>query len=108
MHKKTEQLKVALEMIETSYQDAITLDDLSRSVGMSPKYFCRFFKQMTQKTPIDYLNNYRIERACYQLSTGDYSLMEVSLNCGFTDYSYFIKTFRKYKNTTPRKWCSHT
>ncbi|MBR2402488.1 MAG: helix-turn-helix transcriptional regulator [Lachnospiraceae bacterium] len=104
-HKRTEQLKSALELIETSYHEPLTLADLSKSVGMSPKYFCRFFQQMTHRTPIDYLNYYRIERACYQLSSGEYSLMEVAYNCGFTDYSYFIKTFKKYKNTTPKKWC---
>lgn len=103
-HKRTAQLKAALELIESSYQDPLTLDDLSRAAGMSAKYFCRFFQQMTHRTPIDYLNYYRIERACYQLNSGEFTLLEVAYNCGYSDYSYFIKTFKRYKNTTPKKW----
>ena len=77
---------------------------MSSSVNMSPKYFCRFFQEMTHRTPVDYLNYYRIERACYQLLTTDQSITEVAYNSGFNDLSYFIKTFKKYKGTTPKKY----
>lgn len=103
-HKRTEQLKLAFELIATSYDSPLTLEDLSKSASMSPKYFCRFFREMTHRSPIDYLNYYRIEKACYQISTGEFSLMEIAYNCGFNDFSYFIKTFRKYKGTTPKKY----
>ena len=42
-----------------------TLADLSRIAGMTPKYFCRYFRAAIHRTPMDYLNYYRIERACY-------------------------------------------
>lgn len=103
-HKRILQLKQVLELIETSYDQTITLEDLSKEIGMSPKYFCRFFQEMTHRTPIDYLNYYRIERACYELSAEDSSITEVAFNCGFNDISYFIKTFKKYKGITPKKY----
>ena len=59
---------------------------------------------MTHKSPMNYLNFYRIERACYQLIHSDSSIIEISVNCGFNDVGYFIKTFRKYKGTTPSKY----
>lgn len=102
--KRVLQLKNALELIETSYASCITLDDLAKSAGMNSKYFCRFFQEMTHRTPIDYLNYYRIECACFQLATSDDSITEVALNCGFNDISYFIKTFKKYKGLTPKKY----
>ena len=68
---------------------------------MNPKYFCRFFRQMTQKTPVEYLNYYRIECAREQLSTTSCTVTEIAFNCGFNDVSYFIKIFRKYMGMTP-------
>ena len=103
-HKRVMQLKHALEFIESSYTSPLTLQEISDSVGMSPKYFCKFFLEMTHRTPIDYLNYYRIERACYQLLTTNASITDVAYASGFNDLSYFIKTFKKYKGTTPKKY----
>ncbi len=102
--RRINQLKHALELIEEQYSTTITLKQLSKAAGMSSKYFCKFFQDMTHKSPMNYLNFYRIERACYQLIHSDSSIIEISMNCGFNDVSYFIKTFRKYKGTTPSKY----
>ena len=87
-HKRILQLKQALEFMESSYNLPLTLEEISGSVNMSPKYFCRFFHEMTHRTPIDYLNYYRIERACYQLITTDLSITEIAYASGFNDLSY--------------------
>ena len=102
--KRIVQLKQALEFIESSYASQVSLQEISDSVNMSPKYFCRFFQEMTHRTPFDYLNYYRIERACYQLLTTSQTITEVAYSCGFNDLSYFIKTFKKYKGITPKKY----
>lgn len=103
-HRKIVQLKQALEFIESSYNKQISLQEMADSVNMSSKYFCRFFQEMTHRTPVDYLNYYRIERASYDLLTTDQSITEVAFNSGFNDLSYFIKTFKKYKGTTPKQY----
>lgn len=103
-YKRIMQLKQVLEFIETSYATAITLEQLSRIAGMSPKYFCRFFHTMTHKTPMDYVNHFRIEHACHQLLATDQPVTEIAFNCGFNDVSYFIRTFKKYKGVTPRQY----
>ncbi len=102
-YKKIEQLKKVLDFMETNYASPLTLEQLSESVHMSPKYFCRFFSNMTHRTPIDYLNYYRIEHASYQLATTEVSVTEAAYACGFNDLSYFIKTYKKYKGCTPGK-----
>lgn len=102
--KKITLLKPVLEYIETSYASTITLEDLSRIAGMSPKYFCRFFHTIIHKTPMDYLNYYRIERACSQFSIKDLTVTEIAYNCGFNDSSYFIRTFKRYKGITPKQY----
>lgn len=102
-YRKIMQLKKVLDYMEANYSSPVTLEQLSASVNMSPKYFCRFFYHMTHRTPIDYLNYQRIEHASYQLATTDASVTEVAYNCGFNDLSYFIKAYKKYKGITPGK-----
>lgn len=101
---RLKQLKQVLRYIEDHYAEEITLENLAAIAGMNPKYFCRFFRQITQRTPINYLNYYRIECAREQLSTTDSTITEIALNCGFNDISYFIKIFKKYMGITPKQY----
>ena len=104
--QRIEHLKNVIATIEEHYDECITLDDLARAAGMNSKYFCRYFREMTHRTPIDYLNYYRIEQACFKLATSNNSVAEIGMSCGFNDESYFIKTFKKYKGVTPKKYLS--
>ncbi|MHC1693906.1 MAG: AraC family transcriptional regulator [Eubacteriales bacterium] len=99
--KRISRLKDVLDLIEESYDTELSLDKLAARAKMTPKYFCAFFKEITNKTPMEYLINYRIEQACMQLYKSELSVTEISYNCGFRDLSYFIKTFKKIKNCTP-------
>lgn len=104
--RRIEHLKNVIAMIEEHYDECITLEDLARTAGMNSKYFCRYFKEMTHRTPIDYVNYYRIEQACFKLATSNDSISDIAMCCGFNDESYFIKTFKKYKGVTPKKYLS--
>lgn len=97
-------IKNVLAYISANYYNSIDLDSLARIAGMNPKYFCRYFRSITERTPIDYLNYYRIECACEMLSTKDITVKEAAISCGFNDESYFIKTFHKYKGITPKQF----
>lgn len=96
--------KDVLSLIKRRYQEDLTLDDLAACAGMNKKYFCRFFKEMTRYSPIDYLNYYRVESACEQLVTTEKNISEIAVGCGFNDTSYFTKVFRKYKGMTPTQY----
>ena len=102
--QKAEQLKPALEYIEKHYDQHVTLETLARLTGFSPKYFCRYFRTIVHRSPIDYLNYYRIERAVRFLANDDMNVAEVAVHCGYADSSAFIKQFRKYKGTTPKQY----
>lgn len=93
--------KNAIRYIEENYNSHISLSDLAKSAGMTPKYFCSFFYNLTRKTPIEYLNYYRIERACEQLILSDSQITDIAYDCGFNDVSYFTKTFKKFTGLTP-------
>lgn len=98
------QFKNVISLIESEYSSPLSLDDLSKACCMTSKYFCRFFFEMTGRTPIEYLNYYRIESACEQILTTDLPITEIGFNCGFNDVSYFIKTFKKFKGVTPKQY----
>ncbi len=95
-------LKRAISYFHTNYMNDISLKSISETVGVSPKYFCSFFKQMTNMTPFEYLNTYRIEKASRELLSTDDSIMQIAYSNGFNDLSYFIKTFKRIKGTTPK------
>ncbi len=97
-------LKKVFELIEGRISDPPTLGELSAGIGMTPKYFCRFFKLATHRTPMDYIGFYRIEQACYEMATTDKNVTEIALDLGYNDLNYFIRCFKKYKGITPKKY----
>ena len=99
-------LKNAISLIEQNYSSAITLEQLAAVAEMSPQYFCHFFKQITQFSPIEYLNRHRIEVACYHLKSGWQNMTELTYECGFNDLSYFIRVFKKITGITPKKYAA--
>ncbi len=102
--RKIRRIKKVLDFIDSNFTSDITLEQLSDVASMNPKYFCRFFRKITNRTPMDYLNYQRIEHACYDLSHTGQSVTEVAYRCGFNDLSYFIRIFKKYKGVTPGKY----
>lgn len=102
--KNLYKLKKVLNYIRKSYSKQITLKDMAQIAGVSPKYFCSFFKNMTAKTPVEYLNSYRIEKAAANLLASDSSVTDIAYSCGFNDLSYFIKVFRDLKGISPKQF----
>lgn len=101
---KVQLVKKVLHYIYNHYQEKIYIEDLAKETNMNTQYFCRFFKSITGKTPIDYINHYRIEQAAKILQTENIKVMEVSLNVGFDNFSYFIKKFREIKKCSPSEY----
>lgn len=94
-------LKTVFEIIENHYPEPLHLAQLAAAVGLTPKYLCRFFREATHRTPVDYIAYYRVEMACYALAVTERNVTEIALDTGFSDLNYFIRCFRKYKGITP-------
>ena len=103
-NKSVAKLKNVLAYIRSNYDKPLSLEDMAEAADMSPKYFCHFFKNMTTKTPVEYLNSYRIEKASRKLLNSDTSITKIAYACGFNDLSYFIKTFKRIKGVSPSKF----
>lgn len=101
LHKRNEKVKQVLRRIRNEYSRPLTLEQLAMEAGLNPQYFCRVFRELTGRTPIDYLNYYRIECAAEQLCTSNESITEIALSCGFNDLSYFNRLFKRTKKMSP-------
>ncbi len=101
---QTDIMLTLLDWIESHYTEVITLHTLSQLSGMNEKYLCRLFKEFTNRTPIDYINNLRIESACHEITVNNRNITEVAFECGFNDLSYFSRAFKKYKGITPNSY----
>ena len=82
----------------------ITLSDIAHHIGMNRSSFCIFFKKMTGKTFINYLNEIRIELACQLLKDSENNITDICYETGFNDISYFSRTFKRLKKVSPTEY----
>lgn len=101
------QARVMLELldwIEKNYAEPITLEQLSLQSGFSCKYLCRIFKEYTAQTPMNYINELRIENACHEMAVQNKNVTRAAYDSGFNDLSYFCKAFKKHMGITPGEY----
>ena len=91
-------------ILKKNYMNRITLEDLASEVQVNPQYLCHFFREIAGVSPVQYLIRYRIDRAREALLETTRSILEISLDCGFENVSYFIRQFRKFTGQTPRQY----
>lgn len=86
--------------IEENYMKDIGLEDIASTVGFDKSYIGRVFKKNEGKTIMNYVLEYRIEKANSLIKKG-MSVSEVSYAVGFNDPAYFSKCFKKVTGTSP-------
>lgn len=97
-------MKQMLLFIEAHYAEELTVERIAGCVALSESACLRSFRQMLGTTPIQYVKQYRVERAAELLHTTTLKTGEIGAECGFADGSYFIKSFRELKHCTPREY----
>lgn len=93
-----------IQYIQQHLSDKISIDDLSKKAYLSRNIFYKYFKQQFGITPLDYINQERIKFAKELLEQKQYSISDVSLQCGFTDVNYFVRIFKKLAGVTPGRY----
>lgn len=93
-----------IKYINTYYSQNISLKDVAKVVNLNPNYISQVFKKSAGTTFSQYLVNLRITQAKKLLTTTNFSINEISLQSGFNDYFYFLKTFKKYTGETPSEY----
>jgi AraC family transcriptional regulator len=94
-------LRRVLEFVDAHLEQDITLHALARESGTSPFHVSRLFKRRTGLAPHQFIVRRRMERARSLLSDADLSILEVSLQCGYSQQSHFAATFRRLVGMSP-------
>lgn len=102
--QKLRRAQMLFDYIAKHYSETITSCHLAKLCHMNESYFCRFFKKNFGRTPLTYLNEYRIEKASSLLKKTNKSITEIALETGYEDINYFSRTFKKLKNLSPTEY----
>lgn len=94
----------AQQKIESNYQDAATIEELIKDIPSSRRNIVRRFKQITGITPIEYLQQTRIEAAKKLLVRTGQQMSEIIFNSGYSDPKAFRKVFKKSVGMTPSQY----
>lgn len=93
------------DMVEAHIADSdFNVTRLQESLGLGSKLLYRKVKQMTGKTPIEFIRHIRMQRAAIMLREGRFSVSEVMYMVGFSNSSYFSKVFQKTYGITPAEY----
>jgi AraC-like DNA-binding protein len=103
-NKKTDKIKKVLEHIHTYYYLKLDCGTLANLLNLSEDHFRRFFKSLLEKTPVEYINQHRINIAANLLINGNDKIIEIAMKTGFDNISYFIKVFKNYTKYSPRAY----
>ena len=96
-----EEIDYARKYFNEHYNEDISIEEYAQSCGMSVSWFLRNFKQMTMKSPMQYILTIRINNAVSLLETTDYNVTEISTIIGYDNPLYFSRIFKKQKGVSP-------
>lgn len=96
-------LKKAIAYIRLNYQQEITINDVAGHAGISERYLRKLFSQYLNLSPLDYLNQIRINKSIELLRNTEMSVKEVCYLCGFQSPQYFSRLFKQQVGISPRE-----
>ena len=96
-----EEMEYARRYFNEHYNEPISIEEYAQSRGMSVSWFMRNFKQVTAKSPMQYILAIRINNAVSLLETTDYNVTEISAIVGYDNPLYFSRIFKKQKGVSP-------
>ena len=100
---KVFKIKDVIKYIENNYRNDINITTLANICHYNEYHFMRFFKKYTGKTCIQFIKNYRLEKAYNLLKNTDLPVTQISFDVGFSNVSYFIRSFKEKYKVTPKE-----
>lgn len=99
-----EAIAKAVRYLVANFREEVRLDAVLALTGMSRPTFSRQFKQHSGRTFSEFLNRLRCQAACRELKESDRSVLDIAMNCGFTQVSFFNRLFRRLMRCSPSKF----
>ena len=93
-----------VEYLNKNYDQTVHLADIAQLVNMSEPSLCRYIKQRTSKSFVDFLTDIRLGVAVRALIDSSQSVADICYSCGFNNLSNFNRTFKKRKGMPPSEF----
>jgi AraC-like DNA-binding protein len=97
--KNKTRLENIFTYVEHQYDKEINIEEVAKLANLTCRPFVISFKKATQITFTEFVNRYRINKACLMMIQ-DKSISECCYNCGFNNVTYFNRMFKKYTGKT--------
>lgn len=94
-------LKNMITYIHEHYSEKVTLARIADAGHMSKRSCGMLFQQYLNKTPIEFLVDYRLRKSIELMKNTDMTILEISVAVGFSSASYYAETFRMHFGTSP-------
>lgn len=98
------ELKAMLSFIHEHYHEKIMLADIAEAGYVSKRGCSGLFLKYLYKTPIEYLNDYRLQKSIELMKSTDMTILEICIACGFSGASYYSEIFRKNFGKSPTEY----
>ena len=103
-YRSLSSLLPALHVLHTEYAKALTPTHLAKCCGLSLSAFRTSFTEQLGESPVLYLRDVRLRKACELLYSTELSVLEISMETGFSSLSYFYRCFQNCYHTSPGNW----
>lgn len=94
-------MQEVLDYLEANYMNGVRLEEAAKQAKMSLFHFSRFFKNITGMSYTSYLNRLRIDKAEEMIISTQQTMLEIALECGFTNVRTFNRVFKQLKKCKP-------
>ncbi len=101
---KENYIKSAISYIHLNYSRKITVSEIADYVGLNRCYFGSIFKELTKKSPQDFIMDFRMSKAKIMLSDITMSIGDVSRSVGYEDPLLFSRLFKKNVGVSPNAY----
>jgi AraC-like DNA-binding protein len=102
--KDNDRINTIFNYVKSNFQEDIPLAVIADMVSMTVPSFCRYFKKITNKTFVQFVNERRLVHASKLLTEKHMSITEVCFECGFNNFSHFNKSFRAFTGQNPSEY----
>ena len=98
------QIGAALRSVHENVNSPWTVESLAAAAGMSRSAFALRFKELLEQTPLDYVTEWRMQRAMPLLQNGEMKLVEIARSVGYESDAAFSKAFKRVVGVAPREY----
>jgi len=102
--RDNERIKQMLQFIQEHFAEDLTLGQVADSAMISESEALRCFHSTIETTPIQYLKDYRLQKAAELLASTRSKISDIASQCGFQEMSYFARSFRQRYGSTPSQY----